>query len=161
MVGFGYACAAVLAAVFVWAAVAKATRADPTARGFAAMGVPAPTVTARAVPLAELVLAATLLAAPRPGGVAALGVLAAFSALVARSVRRGVTVGCNCFGAARVDAVPGVDLLRNGMLAGLAAAALLAARPVVPNPAAVAAAAALVAAGVLVLRAARLRRRRA
>ena len=161
MSGFGYACAVVLAAVFVRAAVAKGVRPRDTAAGFAALGVPAPEAAARAVPAAELVLSVLLLAVPRPGGVAALVLLAVFSALLAGVVRRGVTVGCNCFGAARAGPVSGVDLLRNGLLAALAAAALLASSPQVPHPPAIAAAAALVAAGAGSLRLVRARRRAA
>jgi len=157
MAGFGYACAAVLAAVLVRAGVAKAVRPAETATGFAALGVPAPAVTARIVPLVELVLAALLLAAPRPGGAAALVLLAAFSAFVARTLRRGLSVPCNCFGTARAEPVSGVDLLRNLLFGGLALAALLATEPVVPEVWALAAALVTVAAGATALRAARRR----
>lgn len=157
MSGFGYACAVVLAAVFVRAGVAKAVRAEQTSAGFAALGVPAPSITSRAVPAVELVLAAALLAVPRAAGVAALALLAAFTVVLAAAVRRGVTAGCNCFGAARVDPVSGVDLLRNGLLASLAVGALLAPGPRAPGPAALAAVAAAVAGGALLLRIARVR----
>jgi hypothetical protein len=157
MPGFGYACAAVLATVFVRAAVAKAVRAEHTGAGFAALGVPSPAVAARAVPLVELALAVVLLGAPRVGAVAAIVLLAGFSVVLARAVRRGVAVGCNCFGAPRVDAVSSVDLARNAMLATLALAALFAPRATKPSLAAVAGAAGVVILGVLGLRAARAR----
>jgi uncharacterized membrane protein YphA (DoxX/SURF4 family) len=154
MSGFGYACAVVLAAAFVRAGVAKVVRNDATRAGFAALGVPGPAVAARAVPVVELALAVTLLAAPRAGGGAALLLLGVFTVFLAGAVRRGVTVGCNCFGTARVDPVSGVDLLRNGLLALLAAAALTAARPTAPGPVAAAVAVAVVAAGAWGLHAA-------
>jgi hypothetical protein len=158
MSGFGYACAVVLAAVFVRAGVAKAVRGDQTRAGFDALGVPAPAVTARTVPFVELVLAVALLALPRAGGVAALALLGAFTVVLAGAVRRGVTAGCNCFGAARVDPVSGIDLVRNGLLALLAAATLLAPAPEVPDPVAVAAVVVATAAGAVALRAAHGRR---
>lgn len=151
MSDFGYACAVVLAAVFVRAGVAKAVRGGSTLAGFAALGVPAPAVTARAVPFVELALAVSLLAAPRVGGAAALVLLATFTVFLAGAVRRGVTAGCNCFGAAGVVPVSGVDLVRNGLVALLAVAALLAPRPTAPHPVPAAVTIALVAAGALAL----------
>jgi hypothetical protein len=151
MSDFGYTCAVALAAVFVRAGVAKGLRPRDTAAGFAALGVPAPEAAARGVPVAELVLAVMLLANPRPGGVAALALLAVFSVLLGGAVRRGVTGGCNCFGAARLEPVSGVDVVRNGLLAVLAVAALGAPGPTVPHPLAAAAAVAAVAAGALAL----------
>jgi len=149
MAGFGYACAVVLAAVFVRAGVAKAIRPAGTVAGFVALGVPGAPVVGRAVPAVEIALAVTLLSFPRLGGVAALVTLAAFSAFLARAVRAGVTVGCNCFGQARAEPVSGRDLVRNTMLAVLALAALVATRPVVPSLVAAVAAVAVVAAGVV------------
>ncbi|HWC10329.1 MAG TPA: MauE/DoxX family redox-associated membrane protein [Acidimicrobiales bacterium] len=160
MSGFGYACAVVLAAVFVRAGVAKVVRPRETTIGFAAVGVPSPGAAARAVPVAELVLAVLLLAVPRAGGVAAVVLLAVFSVLLAGGVRRGVTAGCNCFGAARVEPVSGIDLLRNGLLALLALAALLAPAPRAPGAAAIAVTVVLVTTGVAALTAARRARRR-
>ena len=143
----GYAAAVVLAVVFLRAAAAKLARGEDAARAFAALGVPAPAAMARGVPAVELTLAVALLAAPRAGGAASLVVLAAFSAALVRAVRARVSAPCACFGAATADPVSSVDLLRNGLLAVLAAAALVASRPVVPGPAAVAAVAVGVAAG--------------
>ncbi len=159
MSGFGYACAVVLAAVFVRAAVAKGVQPRETVAGFTALRVPRPEATARAVPAAELTLAVVLLAVPRAGGVAALALLAAFSVMLGGALRRGVSAGCNCFGAARVDPVSDVDLLRNGLLALLALAALLAPAPRLPGPGAIAAAAGIVGAALALLRTARRRRR--
>lgn len=153
MGGFGYVCAVVLAAVFVRAGVAKAIRSEGTVAGFVALGVPSAPVVARAVPAVEIALAVALLSFPRIGGVAALVSLGAFSVFLARAVRAGVTVGCNCFGQARAEPVSGRDLARNAMLATLALAALSASRPVVPSLVAVLSAAAVVLAGVAILRA--------
>lgn len=153
--GLGYACALVLAGVFVRAGVAKAVRPAETAAGFVALGVPASPVTARIVPVVELALAAILLAAPRAGGVAALVLLAAFTAFVGRTLRRGLAVPCNCFGAARAEPVSRVDLLRNLLLGGLAVAALLPSEPVLPEPGEALAALAAAGAGFAAFRAAR------
>lgn len=155
MSGFGYGCAVVLAAVFVWAAVAKAARVTETSAGFSALGVPAPAVSARAVPAIELVLAVALLAVPRVGGVAALVLLAAFSAFLAVAVRRGVRAGCRCFGATRVEPVSAADLVRNGLLAGLATAALAAPEPRPPGPVSAGAVVLAVVVGTLLIGAAR------
>ena len=157
MEGFGYACAVALGAVFVGAGAAKAARPAETAAGFRALGLPAPPALARLVPLSELGAAAILLAAPRAGGAAALLLLGGFSVFLGRALRRGLTAPCNCFGAVRAEAVSTLDLVRNLGLAALAAAALLAGRPVVPSVPAAAVAVAAVGAGVLVLRAVRAR----
>lgn len=134
MAELGYACALLLAAVFVRAGAAKLARPAATAASFTALGVPAAPAVARAVPVVELVTAAGLLAAPRIGAVAALVLLAAFSTLLARAVRAGADTPCNCFGSARADPVSPVDLLRNGLLAGLAVAALGASHPALSLP---------------------------
>lgn len=149
--GTGYAAAVVLAAVFVRAATAKLARRDDTVGTFAALGLPAAGVLAWGVPAGELLLAATLLAAPRAGGAGALVVLVAFSAVLARAVRAGITAPCACFGTAATRPVSSADLLRNGLLGLLAAWALLTSRPVVPDPAAAAVVAAAVVSGYGVL----------
>lgn len=151
MGGFGYVCAVVLAAVFVRAGVAKAIRSEGTVAGFVALGVPRAPAVARAVPAVEMALAVALLSFPRIGGVAALVTLATFSLFLARAVRAGVTVGCNCFGQARAEPVSGRDLVRNAMLATLALAALSTTRPVMPSLVAAVAAAVVVGAGLVVL----------
>jgi uncharacterized membrane protein YphA (DoxX/SURF4 family) len=149
--GLGYACAVVLAAVFVRAGAAKVARPAQTATSFAALGLPVPGALARAVPVVELMVAVALLAAPRPGAAAAMALLAPFTAVVARAVASGTAAPCNCFGSARADPVSWVDVVRNLMLAALAGAAITAAAPAVPGaPAALVVAAAL-AGGVLAL----------
>jgi len=154
----GYAAAVVLAAVLLRAAAAKLARPREAAGSFRALGLPAPSALARAVPVAELALAVALLGAPGASAAGALVLLAAFSAVLGRAVRAGATTPCACFGAAGADPVSGVDIVRNGLLALLAVAALAAGRPVVPGPLGVLAVVAAVAAGAGGL--ALLRRRR-
>lgn len=154
MDGLGYACALLLAGVFVWAGAAKLARPAATAAGFTALGVPGGAA-ARAVPLLELAVAAVLLAAPRPGAIVALVMLGAFTVVVARAVRSGLREPCNCFGAARADPVSWADVVRNVMLAGVSLLSMAASRPVVPSAPAVAGAAGVFACGYVALRAVR------
>ncbi len=128
--GFGYACAFVLAVVLAQAAVLKALRPADTEAGFVALGVPGAPVVSRLVPAGEVIVAIALLSVPRIGGVAALVMLGAFSVVLARAIHTGVRAGCNCFGQTRGQPVSAVDLVRNALLAGLAAAAIVAPRPV-------------------------------
>jgi uncharacterized membrane protein YphA (DoxX/SURF4 family) len=146
--GLGYACALVLAAVFVRAAAAKLARPTTTAAGFAALGVPAAAALARAVPFVELVTAVALVAAPRVGAVAGLVFLPASSWVLVRSLRSGAPTPCNCFGTARTEPVSSTDLVRNVLLAGLAVVSLSAAGPGVPGAPALCAVAGGLAAGL-------------
>lgn len=132
--GIGYAAAVVLAAVFLWAAAAKLAHRDDTVRALRALKLPVAGAMAGGVPAAELVLAVVLLAAPRPGAAGALVVLAAFSVVLLRALRAGVTAPCACFGSAATEPVSSVELVRNGLLGVLAGCALYAPRPVVPAP---------------------------
>ncbi|MFN2503919.1 MAG: MauE/DoxX family redox-associated membrane protein [Acidimicrobiales bacterium] len=157
MEGFGYLCALVLAVTFVRAAAAKLARPALTAAGFGAMGLPAPGVLSRAVPVVELAVAALLVALPAVGGVVALALLVVFSVVLARAVRAGVSTGCTCFGAVSSEPVSSVDLQRNLLLAGLALGALDAPEPVVPSVAAVVLVGAAALAGVGLLRLSRRR----
>src|SRR5215211_1376586 len=110
-----YLSALVLGALFAWAGMAKLLGGRRrTARTFRGLGLPAPERLAIAVPLLELTLAAGLVVIPRPAGIVALVTLTAFSAVVYRAVRSGVTVGCGCFGSAGRGPVSAVELVRNG-----------------------------------------------
>lgn len=153
--GFGYACALVLALVFVRAGVAKAVHRAETATGFATLGIPAASTVARVVPVIEVVLAVALLSVPRIGGVAALITLATFSAFLARALHAGVTAACNCFGQTHTEPISSLDLVRNAMLGGLGASALLVERPVVPTLAATLSALVIIGAGAILLFSAR------
>ncbi|MGH9156522.1 MAG: MauE/DoxX family redox-associated membrane protein [Acidimicrobiales bacterium] len=119
----GLVAAMVLAAVFVRAGAAKLARPGPAAATFRTLGVPIPAFMARALPVAELVLAVVLIAAPVAGGMATFVLLASFSALLARALGSGLNVGCNCFGSASTKPVSRRDLVRNALLAVLAVAA--------------------------------------
>lgn len=157
----GYTCALALAAVFVRAGAAKLARPSAATSSFTALGTPAPAVLAGGVPVAELLTAVALIAAPRVGAALALALLLAFSAFLARVVASGATAPCNCFGTARAEPVSAADLVRNGLLLVLGLPALGAADPVVPGPAAVVVVTIAVAAGLVVLAAARRRFRTA
>ena len=132
MTGVGYCAAVAVACVLAWAGVAKWSRPRGTAASFEALGLPGASVLARAVPVSELCVAAALVVAPRLGAVAAVALLAAFTAVLVRAVRRGSGVGCACFGSSSARPVSAVELVRNAGLLGLAAAAWWAPRPVVP-----------------------------
>lgn len=153
--GFAYACAVLLAAVFVVAGAAKLARPAETVAGFSALGLPAARVLGRAVPLAELAVAVTLLALPAAGGASALVLLTVFTAVLVRAIRSGTTAPCNCFGAAAATPVSGADVARNAALAALAVAALDAGGPVVPSLPAAGLLAAASLAGLALLRRAR------
>lgn len=128
-----YTAALLSAAVLAWAGIAKWSRPRGTAASFAGLGLPAPRLLARAVPLVEMAAAAGLVVAPRVGAVAALFLLASFSVVLVVALRRGTAVGCACFGTARTRPVSVVDLLRNVGLAGLAVLALGSTDPTVPE----------------------------
>lgn len=127
-----YAAALLTALVLTWAAVAKLSRPVGTEASFAGLGLPAPGLLARGVPLAELVVAASLVVSPRDGAVAALLLLASFTVILVAALRRGTSVGCACFGSARARPVSPLDVARNVGLAALAALALGSAGPVAP-----------------------------
>jgi len=116
------AAAIVLAAVFAVAALAKLRRPAATASSFAALGLPLPGALAYAVPAVEALLAVALVAAPAPAAWAAVVLLVAFTAVLARALARGTGVPCACFGSARraTEPVSGAELVRNAMLAALA-----------------------------------------
>lgn len=138
MAGAATVSALVLAAVFAWAAVAKAVQHRATLAAFTGLGLPAPAALAVVVPLAEIAVAALLVVRPDVGAALALGALAAFTLVVILAIGRGSQAGCGCFGARRIDPVSPADVVRNGLLAGFAAVATGASRPVRPGPAAVA-----------------------
>ena len=159
MDGLGYACALLLAAVFVRAGAAKLARPVQTATSFVALGVPGAGTAARAVPVVELLVAVGLLATPRVGAIGALALLIPFTAVLARAVRTGSEVPCNCFGGARADPVSAVDVVRNGLLVAVALAAVTARAPVVPGAPAVVATVLVAGCGLVFLSMLRTRER--
>lgn len=122
-----YTAAVVLAGVLLWAGAAKLARPRTTAAAFAGLGVPG----ARVVPWVELVVAVALVVWPPVGALAAGGLLIAFTFVVWGAVRRGIDVGCACFGGSASQPVSWREVARNlGLLvlAGLAVGA----RPALP-----------------------------
>lgn len=156
---FGYVGAVLLAVVFARAGAAKLARRSQTVSSFVALRLPAAHRLAATVPVAELALAATLVAFPPVGGVAALVLLVAFTAVLVRAIKSGTTAPCNCFGSTGAEAMSVVDIVRNGMLAVLAVAATLAPAPTVPDLAQVVGALVLCGAGAGILALARRSRR--
>ncbi len=163
MADVGYGLAVILAAVFAVAAVAKARQPEATARSLADFGIPAPALVARGLPVAELALAAALVAVPRPAAWAALALLVGFSTVLAVGRRHGVTTPCACLGsgsgrasgraseAAAEPPTPAAELVRNGLLAAAAVLATGAASPHWPGlPVVVAVTAAAAIAAVVV-----------
>jgi uncharacterized membrane protein YphA (DoxX/SURF4 family) len=146
-----YVGALALAVVFAWAGVAKLRTPAATAATFRALRLPAHGVLARTVPLAELALAALLVAAPRFGGPVAVVLLGGFTLLLARRLGRGETVSCGCFGSARQAPIAATDLVRNGLLIGLAVAVAVLAAPAVPGLSALVAGTAAIAIGAVAL----------
>jgi len=132
--GVATASAVVLALVFGWAAAAKAVRHGPTVAAFGELGLPAPALLALLVPLGEAVVAITLVVRPAIGGALALAALAAFTLVVVRTLTRGGTAGCGCFGSRRLEPVSPSDVVRNGLLAAFAAVATGTTHPVRPGP---------------------------
>ena len=144
----GMAAAGVLAAPFAWAGAAKIGQPADTEDGFRSLGLGLAPALARGGPALELLLAVALLAAPRVGGVVALALLAAFSAVIMRALRGGGEVRCACFGQAGGRLLSGAELVRNGLLGVLAALAIAAGlEPRVPSVAAASLMASAVLAG--------------
>jgi len=131
--GAAYLCALALAGVLAVAGLSKLSAPARTAATFAALGLPGPERSARLVPAVELSLAVALVVVPPVGAAGALAALAGFSVVLARSVRAGVQVGCGCFGSAGDEPVSFVELVRNGLLAVLALAALTTTGPATPG----------------------------
>ena len=129
----GYLAGLVLAAVLAVAGVAKLRRREATAQAFAALGLRRPATLARAIPIAELAVAAGLVLVPPIGAYAAIALLVAFSLVVVRALRHHVKAPCGCFGAAHDAPISGVELLRNALLLVAAVAATFATRPVAPT----------------------------
>jgi uncharacterized membrane protein YphA (DoxX/SURF4 family) len=130
----GMTAAAVLAAVLAWAGAAKLQRAEATREGFAALGLPRPDLAARAVPVAELLVAVLLLAVPPVGAVLALLLLGAFTWVVVQQVRAGSEVPCACFGQPHAPPLSWTEVVRNGILAVFGLLAVFAGGAHVPGP---------------------------
>lgn len=121
-----------LAAIFAVAAVGKLLRRDQTEATFGKFGVGEAlrSPLAIALPLAELAIAVGLLpAASAPWtGLAAFLLLAAFTVGVARVLRGGEEVDCNCFGSLGTSRISRWTLVRNVLLLALAGGVAVAPR---------------------------------
>jgi hypothetical protein len=120
--------AVALALIFAWAAAAKAMRPRAWTEALGAYALPRPVraFAGAGVPAAELGVAGLIFWGPaRAGASLAVTLLAAFSLAVARagSLRPG-KLPCGCFGRAPARD-PEVMLVRNAVLAGMAAVVLL------------------------------------
>lgn len=89
----------VLLVILVAAAGLKLVHPSAAVGHLADLGLPHPALLARLVPVAELGVALALVAVPAWGAAAALGLLAAFTAVLVRTVRSGRQVSCGCLGA--------------------------------------------------------------
>ena len=143
--GTGYVAAIALAVVFSVAAVTKFRDRPRVAAEFAAMGIRGPSVVARLVPAAEVVVAGMLVGLGWPGAALALGFLGGFSVVLIRLVRAGEPVRCACFGAMASRTVSAWDVGRNGLLALLGGWGVLAV-VAIPRPDEVAAVSLVIAA---------------
>lgn len=142
--------AVLLAGILAWSAAAKWNDRHLTVLRFARLGVPAPATVVPAVVAAEAVSAIALVTAPRVGGVLAGALLIAFTVFLVGAIRRGVTVGCGCFGGTADRPVGAHDLVRNAGLIGLAATAMTTTSLVRPSLAALVLASVIALAAVVV-----------
>lgn len=108
--------ALVLAAVFVFAAVAKLGDRAGTAEDFGSLGLPKPARLAVGVPLVELATAAVLIIAPGWGGVLAVTLLVGFTTNLVLVMRSGRVATCACFGGRTGEPISSRHLLRNAGL---------------------------------------------
>ncbi|MEM8923299.1 MAG: MauE/DoxX family redox-associated membrane protein [Actinomycetota bacterium] len=129
--------AAALLVVFAAAAAAKTRRS--AAPEFGRLGLPAARILAVAVPTAEWATVALLVARPRWGAVAAIGLLVPFTAVLLRALRQPGSVSCGCFGARSNRPVTPATIGRNLALVAVAVVAMVNARWMAPSPAAAAA----------------------
>jgi methylamine dehydrogenase accessory protein MauD len=97
----------------------------------AQFGLPRPLASAAIlIPVAELAVVAMLLPSRLAwaGSIAALTLLAVFTAAVGAQLARGRRPACNCFGAVHAKPIGPATLVRNTVLLGCAAAAVVAGR---------------------------------
>jgi hypothetical protein len=121
-----------LAAVFAVAAGGKLVSRSRTVETLAEFGVPESIrrPVAIALPLAELAIAVALLPAATAAwaALAAVLLLAAFTAAVARTLMQGREVDCNCFGSLGPSRISRWTLARNVLLLALAGGIAIAAQ---------------------------------
>ena len=117
----------------MFAAVAKVRNPVATRASFRDLGVPRPDASAVGVPVVECLIALGLVFVPVVGVLAALAMLAAFTAFLGVHLARGSDIGCGCFGATAAEPISSVSIVRNGMLMLLALLALCSTDPVLPG----------------------------
>lgn len=142
------ACAALIAVVFAASSVSKVRDFRGFARSVPVLApIPAKWVTpvSMAVVVAEAAAAVLALVTAKAGFVLAGGLLLAFAAAIAASLRRGQPASCRCFGPADTPLGPR-HLVRNAVLVCFAVLGALAPE----HPPSVAGAAVAVTAGVVV-----------
>ncbi len=114
-----------LAAVFATAAAGKLLDVPGSRKALADFGVPVrvAAVAGLLLPLAELVVAIALIpqASARWAAIGALVLLLAFIGGIAGALRRGQAPDCHCFGQIQSSPAGRATLVRNGLLAALAA----------------------------------------
>lgn len=132
--GLGDTAALFLAGILAFAGVRKWREPAETEASFRAFGLARPALLARVVPVTEVATAVGLAAAPRSVAFVALALLAAFTTVLVRGLRAGVTVGCRCFGSSGQTAVSSLDVLRNLLFCGLAFGAALLSEPGFARP---------------------------
>ena len=119
----------VLATVFAAAGLGKLTDRAGTRKAVGEFGAPDRLVgpLALLLPVAELAVAIALLFAQTRsvGAVGALALLTVFSAAIGTSLARGQAPDCHCFGLLHSAPTSWKNLVRNALLAGLAAAGLV------------------------------------
>ncbi|WP_368498749.1 MauE/DoxX family redox-associated membrane protein [Herbiconiux sp. A18JL235] len=127
----GTALALTLAVVFGWSGVAKLSTPGSTRRSLEEFGVPGRAAGwgAWALPLGECTIAIVLIVVPGPAfivaGAASIALLVVFSVALARVVRAGEAVHCNCFGVASTAPVSWRSVVRNLALVVVAGGAVL------------------------------------
>lgn len=121
-----------IAVVLLISGIAKLPAPERTLSAMAGLRVPnilQRRAVALGLPLVELAIAVTLLFAPGlarfAAAVAAVATMLVFTVLVARTVRAGDEVSCECFGALSRDVVDGSTLVRNVVLLAASVAAAL------------------------------------
>ena len=115
----------VLAAVFVVSGFAKLVDREGSRQAVAGFGVPSRLANpiGTLLPLAELIVAVLLIPVATAwwGALGGLVLLAAFSAGIAYNLARGRTPDCHCFGQLHSAPIGRGTLIRNGVLAAVAA----------------------------------------
>jgi hypothetical protein len=121
-----------IAVVLLISGIAKLPAADRTLAAMVGLRVPKflqRRAVALTLPIVELGIALVLLLAPGiarfAAALAAVATLLVFTVLVARAVRAGDEVSCECFGALSRDVVDGTTVVRNLVLLAAAVAAAL------------------------------------